>query len=161
MNSFMDRWRSGPLISINGVRGAGPTMGLAIMETETSMDKPVGAWHDPLTFCMAVWLLMSPFFLGFASATHAESLVAWIAALLLFLSANNVLILPGVLDEYLDAAVGVGLIVSPWALGYAQDFPATLNAVAVGIVVLACAALALGRDRNWHWHLPGGHGPAH
>ena len=123
------------------------------------MEKPVGAWHDPLTFVVAIWLMMSPFFLGFASATHTESLVAWIGALLLFLSANNVLILPGVLDEYLDAGVGIVLLLSPWLLGYSVDLPATLNAVAVGIVVLVCAVLAYGRDQHWHWHLPGKHRP--
>lgn len=125
------------------------------------MDKPVGAWHDPLTFVAAIWMLMSPFFLSFASATHAESIVAWLAALLLFLSANNVLLLPGVLDEWLDSAVGLGLLASPWLLGYSSERAATYNAVTVGIVVLVCAALALGRDRHWRWHLPGSHRPSH
>jgi hypothetical protein len=125
------------------------------------MDKPVGVLHDPLTFIIAIWLVMSPFFLGFASITHAETMVAWIAAVLLFMSANNVLVLPGVLDEWLDAAVGLGLLASPWLTGYSTHLAATFNAIMVGIVVLVCAALAFGRDHDWRWHLPGTHGPGH
>jgi len=119
-----------------------------------SMDRPVGAWHDPLAFVVAIWLLMAPFFLGFPTASYTASLVCWIAAVLLFLSANNILVLPGVAEEWLDAAVGLGLFTSPWLLGYANHAIAVLNAVAVGIVVMVCAGLALGRDRHWHWHLP-------
>ena len=120
-------------------------------------DKPVGESHDPLAFVIAIWLLMSPFFLGFESPKSAESIVAWAGALLLFLSANNILLVPGVLDEYLDAAVGVGVLASPWVLGYSDHTVATINALAVGIVVMLCAGLAFGRDRHWHWHMPGKH----
>jgi ABC-type multidrug transport system permease subunit len=118
------------------------------------MDKPlVGAWHDPLAFVIGIWLLMAPFFLGFPAVQHPATMVLWIAAVLMFMSAYDILVLPGVADEWLDAAVGVGVLLSPWLFGYSPLLAASVNAVATGCVIIACAVLAHGRDHDWHWHL--------
>ena len=145
-----------PLMGIKHGATRVPRMGAPIMEMEErSMEqKPVGAWHDPLAFVVAIWLLMAPFFLGFPAMEHAATIVMWISAVLMFMSANDILVVPGVPDEWLDAAVGLGVFVSPWLFGYAGLVAATLNALAVGIVIMLCAFLAYGRDHNWHWHLP-------
>ena len=116
--------------------------------------KPLGAWHRPLAFMVATWLLVAPFVLGFPAIDHVATIVLWIAAVLMFMSANDILVLPGVADEWLDAAVGSGVLASPWLFGYSSLRPATLNALGTGVVIMLCAVLAYGRDHDWHWHLP-------
>jgi O-antigen/teichoic acid export membrane protein len=130
-----------------------------VEQEERSMkEKSFGASHDPLAFVVAVWLLMAPFFLGFPAVDHVATIVMWIAAVLMFMSANDVLVVPGVADEWLDAALGVGVFASPWLFGYSNLMGATLNALAAGSVIMVCALLAYGRDHDWHWHMPGKHG---
>lgn len=118
-------------------------------------EKTVGAWHDPLAFVVAVWLLMAPFFLGFPAIDHSATMVMWIASVLMFMSAHDILVVQGVAEEWLDGAVGLGVFLSPWLFGYSHLLGATLNAAAVGAVIMVCAVLAHGRDHHWHWHFPG------
>jgi hypothetical protein len=48
-----------------------------------------------------------------------------------------------------NAVIGVGLILSPWALGYAAESAPTVNAVIAGVALLAAALGAMLTPRAW------------
>lgn len=52
-------------------------------------------------------------------------------------------------QDAVNAVLGVWLVVSPWALAYADDTTAMGNAVIVGIVLLAAALGAILVPRAW------------
>lgn len=45
--------------------------------------------------------------------------------------------------------LGLWLVVSPWALGYASDLPQAMNAWIVGVVIAALAAFDLYKTYMW------------
>ena len=106
----------------------------------------VVGWQDFLELCVASWLFISPFVLGFL-----ENKPAAITAMLL----GGVAIMFSVLglatqemgDEWGNELASVVLIVSPWAFGYATVVVATINAVACGVVMGYLAMLALREEK--------------
>lgn len=113
-------------------------------------------WQDWAILAVSGWLFFSPFVLGFATLSHPAAWVAFISALVLYVSAAEALVVPDSIEEWVDGGVGLALLASPWVLGFAGDFFARLNAVAAGLVVTALAAAALVRDRDFaapghHW----------
>jgi len=48
-----------------------------------------------------------------------------------------------------NAVIGVGLVLSPWAIGYATETAPTANAVIAGVALLAAALGAMLMPRAW------------
>lgn len=48
-----------------------------------------------------------------------------------------------------NAVIGVGLVLSPWAMGYAAESTPTANAVTAGVALLAAALGAMLTPRAW------------
>lgn len=48
-----------------------------------------------------------------------------------------------------NAVIGAGLVLSPWAMGYAAESTPTLNAVIVGVALVAAALGAMLMPRAW------------
>lgn len=117
-------------------------------------------WQDWVILAAAAWLFLSPFVLDFADIAHPAAWFAWVCSVVLFISASEALVVPDAIEEWVDGLAGAALMVSPWALGFARETPAAVNAVAVGLVVVVCAMSALIRDREMgaaghHWPAPG------
>ena len=106
-------------------------------------DKP---WQDWIILAASGWLFFSPFVLGFATRDTPATLVAFVCAIMLYASAAEALVVPDALEEWLDGAVGLALIASPWLAGYGHDLVAAVNAVVTGGIVVVFAVLALARD---------------
>jgi hypothetical protein len=51
-------------------------------------------------------------------------------------------------EDWAGAATGIWLLVSPWALGYSENFAATANAVLFGIVLASGELMHLGRHED-------------
>jgi hypothetical protein len=100
-------------------------------------------WQDSLNVVLGLWLIVSPWILGFAPETTAM----WNAVLMgavIALVALGALVEFHKWEEWADMAFGLWLVVSPWALGFAATLAtATWNFVVVGLLTIALAAWSL------------------
>ena len=109
-------------------------------------------WQDSLAVLLGVWLFFSAWILGFTEITAAfwNALIFGAAMTLIALMA---LVQRRLWEEWVDAAIGVWLVISPWVLGFAvfggetAAVSAAWNAVIVGALAAILAIWSL-RD-NW------------
>ena len=111
-------------------------------------------WQDVASLVLGVWLVLSPFALGFAWAA------VWITIVLVLcviLFAVEGFVIPAYLEEWGEILLGLALVVAPWTVGY-ESVSATVSSMASGILVILFAAWELMTDRDfvtwWHdrWH---------
>jgi uncharacterized membrane protein HdeD (DUF308 family) len=93
-----------------------------------------GAWASWLNVIMGIWLIISPWVVGFAGQTAAfwNSFLAGIAVLLVALIAGRSFKSS---PSWWNVALAVWLIVSPWVVGFSSQEAATANSVVPGIIV--------------------------
>ena len=115
-------------------------------------------WQDCASLVLGVWLLLSPWALGFTGVDAA----LWNAVLfgvLIAVMAIMALIDFHEWEEWADMAIGLWLIASPWVLGFATmvtgaeggAYAATVNVVVVGALTFGMAAWSL-RDHRHRAH---------
>ena len=104
-------------------------------------------WQDWVILACAFWLFISPFLFDFAGAARPAALISWIFAVLLALSASEAVRFADELGEWLDAGLGVGLMVAPIAFGFEFLAAPAANFGIVGLIVVLCAISAMFRDR--------------
>jgi SPW repeat len=111
-------------------------------------------WQDVASLLVGVWLVLSPFALGFAGAA------VWITILLglsVVLFAVEGFVIPSYLEEWGELLLGLALLAAPWTVGY-ESVTATVNSMLSGMLVILFAAWELTSDRDfitwWHdrWH---------
>jgi hypothetical protein len=113
-------------------------------------------WQDIASLLLGVWLVVSPFVLGFAGAA---TWITIILGLLVILFAVEGFAIPSYLEEWGELLLGLALLVAPWTVGY-ESVSATVSSVVSGILVILFAAWELMTDRDsinwWHdrWHHP-------
>ena len=112
-------------------------------------------WQDWGILAISGWLFLSPFLLDYATLEHPAAWVALISAILLYVSAAEALVVPDSIEEWFDGGMGLALMASPLALGFAAEFAAALSTFASGLLVLVLATSALLRDREMN--VPGHH----
>lgn len=92
-------------------------------------------WKDVLSLLLGIWLIVSPFALGFTGEPYA----AWTAyafGVVIAVAAGFALAAFRVWEEWLNALFGLAVGISPWVLGYAALTPAMYNAAVVGVAVV-------------------------
>ena len=113
-------------------------------------------WQDVASLSLGVWLVLSPFALGFAGAA------VWITILLglsVILFAVEGFVIPSYLEEWGELLLGLALVVVPWTVGY-ESVSATVSSMVSGILVISLGTCELVTDRDfiawWHdrWHHP-------
>lgn len=92
-------------------------------------------------------LFLSPWLFGF-SAEVAASWNAWIAGLLIAIVGVWTIANYQNWEEWLNLALGVWTLVSPWLLGFAAIGSAVTMHVVVGLIVAALAIFELWRSHN-------------
>lgn len=113
-------------------------------------------WQDTASLLLGVWLVVSPFALGFAMATSWITIVLGLCVILFALEG---FVVPSYLEEWGEILLGLALLVAPWAIGY-EPVSATISSVVSGLLVVLFAVWELATDRNfntwWHnrWHHP-------
>jgi hypothetical protein len=116
-------------------------------------------WEDWLGVALGLWLVVSPWMLGYADASAAATMNAlFLGSTLIFLEQLNL----GAhedLEEWMDIVAGVWLVASPLVVGFTNAPAAAINAIAVGTLTVVFAALALSSfdarlARWWHGHRP-------
>ncbi|MCA0272197.1 MAG: SPW repeat protein [Proteobacteria bacterium] len=116
--------------------------------------KLVGNWQDVVCLILGLWLIVSPWALGF---TGIESAMwnAVILGIVIVVMTLMELVEFHDWEEWTDMVIGGWLAISPWVLGFTGEAGgsslAAGNFLIVGLVVLALAA----------WSLIGHHGDAH
>jgi hypothetical protein len=110
--------------------------------------KPLKHWQDAANAVLGAWLLLSPWALAYAIDRVATG-NALIVGIALMAVAFGAMLVPKAWEEWSEAALGLWLVVSPWALGFSGIANAMLVAAATGAVVLALALWALATDPDY------------
>jgi SPW repeat len=111
-------------------------------------------WQDVASLVLGVWLVLSPFVLGF---TGAATWITVALGLCVILFALEGFIIPSYLEEWGEILLGLALLAAPWTVGY-ETTSATVNSAVSGLVVILFAVWELATDRDFttwwhdHWH---------
>jgi hypothetical protein len=97
-------------------------------------DKVTIFWRDAINLVLGIWLIVSPFALGYAGPTTPAWNAYVIGVIVAVLSAAALWQFQK-WEEWVSAVLGAWLLVSPWILGFSVGDVATWNQVGVGIVV--------------------------
>ncbi len=95
-----------------------------------------GVGINGLNIILGIWLIISPFILGFAGNSPAQwnNIVVGILVALVALSGLS----------WINALLGIWLIISPFALGFSMNSAALWNNVIIGVLVGLLALVAAG-----------------
>jgi hypothetical protein len=113
-------------------------------------------WQDVASLLVGVWLVLSPFALGFAGAATWITLVLGLSVIVF---AVEGFVIPSYLEEWGELLIGLALLVVPWTVGYEPEL-ATVSSTVSGTLVILFAIWELTTDREfitwWHdrWHHP-------
>jgi hypothetical protein len=111
-------------------------------------------WQDWGNAVLGLWTVVSPWVLAFAVSTTAAARTAWILGTAIVVLAAIAVYMPRAWEEGINILLGLCLLISPWALSYADVPKPTANAVTVGVLVTLLAVWAMLRDtqvQKW-WH---------
>lgn len=95
------------------------------------------------TIVVAVWLILSPFILGYTDVSHAlwtSFIAALVAAWIAGLRVSG-----GVRQPWLSgvsALIGVWLIASPWVWDFSGELRVLINDIVVGVILIGLGALS-------------------
>ena len=111
-------------------------------------------WQDAMNLVLGFWMFASPTILGFGVAGSPATLTAWILGLAIVLFAGLAIYIPKAWEEAVNILLGICLIASPWAAGYADQAKPAMNAMIVGLLVTALAIWAMLADTTFQkwWH---------
>jgi hypothetical protein len=101
-------------------------------------------WQDVGNLVLGVWLFLSPWILGFADVALAAP-NAWLFGVIVAILAVLAIFAYQKWEEWLNAAIGVWVFISPWVLGAAANANALWNSLIVGalLVILALWSVSL------------------
>ena len=91
-------------------------------------------WQDSANFILGLWLIISPWVLGYASSM-VPTWNALIVGVIIAVAAASTLVAFHQWEEWVNVVLAVWLIISPWILGFSAMAAAVSNQVIVGIVV--------------------------
>src|SRR5439155_10823989 len=97
---------------------------------------------------LGAWLFVSPWVMQYADPTSDAAWNAWLLGAAVVIFAAVGVSLPKACEEAVNIALGVWLVVSPWALRFSDQVNVRLNAVIVGLVI-ALAIWAMGLDPDF------------
>jgi hypothetical protein len=106
--------------------------------------------QDWIILVLGVWLLCSPWWLMyFTGRPYIDQLAASynsiITGLVIAFFAIRTLAVPENWEEWINLALGLWLVASPWALGFHSYTIALVNIVVVGGIISISAAIGLGK----------------
>ncbi len=113
------------------------------------MTKQMKHWQDPVNALLGAWVVLSPWALGFQDETMAM-FNAVVVGLALIAAAMGAILVPRAWEQWTEGALGLWLVISPWALGFSTHEQAMLNMVAAGLIVMALALWTLMTDSDYN-----------
>ena len=117
--------------------------------------KQLKHWQDVVNALLGIWVVLSPWALGFQDSRIAAA-NAVLVGVALIAAALGAMLVPRAWEEWTECALGVWLVISPWVLGFSALQVAMLAAVFSGIVIAALALWTLYTDKDYSssWHRP-------
>jgi hypothetical protein len=112
-------------------------------------NKLASQWKDVINLVLGLWLIISPWALSF-SADRRPMWNALIIGVIIALAAIAALISFRKWEEWIEAVLGLWLIISPYFLGFTSQMNATVNQVIVGIIVAALAIWTVAASETPH-----------
>jgi SPW repeat-containing protein len=109
------------------------------------------AWEDWVDMVLGAWLAISPWILGFTDNGAATRNAVIIGIAIAVLSGSTFLIYNAI-EEWIDAVLGIWLIVSPWVLSSSGDSAVTADFVIIGAVVAGLSGYEIWASRHGHPH---------
>lgn len=111
-------------------------------------------WQHWIIALLGLWMLISHLVLRYAEFHSFALWNTWIvgAAIVLVSAGRFIAEIPDLFQDVAHAALGLWLIVSPWALGFASHMTARNNSIIVGffVTVMALWAMVVETDlRRW------------
>ncbi|HEV8502475.1 MAG TPA: SPW repeat protein [Casimicrobiaceae bacterium] len=100
-------------------------------------------WQDWVTLVVGIGLLFSPWLFGFSTAVPTASWDFFIAGIAFAIFAAFGLSLRTAWETWVNLALGIWTIASPWVLGFRGTLAARDAAVVVGLVVVVMAVWTL------------------
>ena len=109
-------------------------------------------WQDWANLVLGSWLSVSPWVLdytGTAAAWNAHGMGVGIVVFALIAA-----YMPKAWEEMINTLLGIWLVISPFALGFAASESVALHTVLVGILVTSFAVWAMFSDKRLYkrWH---------
>lgn len=106
-------------------------------------------WKDAVNLVLGLWLIISPWALNFM-LVETPTWNAWAVGVVIAVAAAAALIAFNKWEEWVEAALGAWLIVSPFLLGFGTETYATWNQIVVGVIVGALAVWSAMEPRTAH-----------
>ena len=94
-------------------------------------------WQN-VAFVLGAWLYISPWVLGFSDAGKVAT-NAWIFGIIIALLALSAIFAYQRWEEWLTAAIGVWVFISPWVLGAASNARILWSSLVVGALLVILA----------------------
>ena len=101
---------------------------------------------DVVNLILAAFLFLTPWIFGFV-ADHAAAPNAWVSGIAIGVVAVAALTKFAEWEEWINLALGLWVLVSPWVLSFAAQTTARWAHVCVGLIVAVLAGLKL-----WFMH---------
>lgn len=114
---------------------------------------PPRQWEDWCDWGLGIWLLLSPWVLGFAFDTPATRNAVIVGALVIVAEVVTLSVFR-VWEEWINVALGAWLAISPWVLGIGGA--AQANFVVVGAIIAALAVYEVRETARASPRPPGG-----
>ncbi len=102
-------------------------------------------WQDGVSVLVGVWLVISPWVLGYFGIT-AAMLTSVVLGVIIAVDAGAALLKFHEWEEWVSMVMSVLLIMSPWLFDYAPMVAAAWNHVIVGLLVFALSGWSV-----WHF----------
>jgi hypothetical protein len=111
-------------------------------------DNAIDRFQDWINLILGALLFLGPWLFRFADQPFA-AWNSWIAGIVVAALSVAALIRFAEWEEWLNVAIGVWILVSPWVLGFAGIRPAMWLSVILGVVIAVMAAW-----ETWTTHHP-------
>lgn len=105
----------------------------------TSDGNVADRFQDWINLVLGAFLILSPWLFGFADQTMA-AWNSWIAGIVVAALSVAALVRFAEWEEWVNVAIGIWILVSPWVLGFSGVSAAMWTCVVLGIVIAAMAA---------------------
>jgi hypothetical protein len=96
-------------------------------------------WQDWINALLGCWLAVSPTQMEYTLNHVATGNAYGVGAVLILFNISAVVRLFDAGQEIVNILIGIWLILSPYALGYAAERTPALNAISVGVLVIVFA----------------------
>ena len=109
-------------------------------------------WQDGCNLVFGIWLLLTPIMFEYDPRIPVASINAYIMGAAIIAFSMVAVYMPRVWEEWINMALGVWVLASPWILGFTVQRNETETAAIVGLLVITLATWAMLRDkafRKW------------